>query len=317
MRAVLLSGTKEQPSAVVGSAPAPQERSGRLIVEVVAAGVTLMEPHWITGWETVKGAPRKSPVVLGEEFAGYIHGVPVGDDEHVIGQRVLGMTDPYEPGAMADYVSARSGYVLPLPEAVSFEDASTLSLAGLTAWQAIVRHGELKRGEKVLIQGGAGGVGTFAIQIARWIGAHVLVTAKVQDEALCRRLGADLVIDYQHQRFEDYGADYDLVFDQIGGETQERSWSLLKRGGRLVTIAGERSDAPDQGRAHKLGVTAIFSVVEKNVDELAQLLALVVNRDVRPVIGAHFNFASIEQFYDGNAPKFAGKAVLAVGSEGG
>lgn len=244
-----------------------------------------MEPHWITGWQYADGTKRRNPMVLGCEFAGRVHSANMRDATFADGQSVVGMTGQYRKGAMAQFVSARTADLLPMPEALSFEDASTLPLAGLTAWQALIRYGKLAQGERVLIHGGAGGVGTFAIQIARWAGAHVVTTAASGDADLCRRLGADEAIDYEHQRFDEGGKQYDLVFDQFGGDVQERSWHVLKRGGRLVTIAGEETDAPDQDRAKALGVSACFFIVDRNTSELSRLIELVRNAVIKPIIG--------------------------------
>ena len=280
------------------------------MVEVVAAGITKMEPHWITGWQYPDGTRRSGPVVLGCEFAGCVRSQSAEEHGFAQGQAVLGMTGQYRKGAMTEFVSARVQDVLPMPGGLSFEEASTLPLAGLTAWQALVRHGGLEQGQHVLIHGGAGGVGTFAIQIARWIGAHVVVTAAARDEDLCRRLGADDVIDFERERFEDRGQNYDLVFDQIGGEVQERSWLVLKRGGRLVTIAGEETDAPDQDRARALGVSACFFIVDRNVEELRRLAKLASDGVVRPIVGKRFTLQTVEEAFDDRSGRFAGKAVL-------
>ncbi len=310
MLAVLLTGTFDDPHVEVGDVDRPGDESGRMVVEVASAGITKMEPHWITGWQKADGTSQSQPVVLGCEFAGRIRSLGAGVHVFAVGQSVMGGTEPYHKGAMAEFVSARADYVLPIPDGLSYEDASTLPLAGLTAWQALIRYGEIQSDRRVLIHGGAGGVGTFAIQIARWIGAHVVVTAASRDEALCRSLGANEVIDFEHERFEDRGRDYDLVFDQIGGDVQERSWAVLKRGGRLITIAGEETDAPDQARARALGVSARFFIVDRNNEELRQLTDLVVAGTVRPIIGKRFQFASAAEAFDDRSNPFAGKAVL-------
>ena len=310
MRAVELTGTMADSRVEVREVDAPQDEAERIVVDVASAGITRMEPRWATSWRYADGTPRRPPVKLGLEFAGRVRSLGLGVRGFAPGQDVLGMIEPSRGGALAEAVSAPAHQVCGMPPGLSYEDASVLPLAGLTAWQGIVRHGELAPGQRVLIQGGAGGVGAFATQIARWIGAHVTVTAAARDLRLCRELGADEVIDFERERFEDRGARYDLVFDQIGGEVQDRSWGVLKRGGRLITIAGEQDDAPDQMRARALGVTAKFFVVESDLGELRRLVDLVIAGSVRSVIGERFDLSSVPEAFGDRCGHFPGKAVL-------
>ena len=171
------------------------------------------------GWWTGSGRPRA--------------GLAVGDE-------VFGFIDFRRDGADAEYVAARADELVPKPATLTHAQAAAVPLSALTAWQALFEQGDLERGQRVLIHGGAGGVGSFAVQFARWRGAHVTATSSARDTDLVRELGADEVIDYRTQRFEDAVADQDLVFDTVGGETWERSWEVLRPGGRLVSIAVPR-----------------------------------------------------------------------------
>jgi len=288
MLALTLSGTPENPSVEKAEAAPPVDAPGRVIVAVAAAGITRMEPHWMTGWETAEGMPRPQPATIGHEFAGTITSIGPDVDGFEVGQRVMGMIEPERDGAMAQYTSAAVDQIIAIPDGIGDVAASTLPLAGLTAWQAIIRYGQVKASDRVLIHGGAGGVGTFALQIAHWVGAEVFTTARASHAALCRELGADHVIDFERERFEDIARGMDLVFDTIGGETQERSWGALKGGGRLITIAGEASDEPDQERARELGVEARWFLVSLDRDELLHLSALVARDVVKPIIGRLF-----------------------------
>ena len=269
-----------------------------------------MEPYWSTGWQLPDGSRQERPLAIGREFAGQVVSLGPGVTGFEVGQNVVGAAGPYEQGAMAEMVSAAAEYLLPMPDNLSYDAASTLPLAGLTAWQAIIRYGEVKPNQRVLIHGGSGGVGTFAIQLARRASAHVIATAGADDAALCRELGAAEVIDYKSERFEECVGDIDLVFDQIGGDIQERSWGVLKRGGKLIAIAGEETDAPDQARARALGVSARWFMVDMNLDELQQLVELVIGGTVRPIIGQRLPLASAEQAFAEVSKSFAGKAVL-------
>jgi NADPH:quinone reductase-like Zn-dependent oxidoreductase len=164
------------------------------------------------------------------------------------------------------------------PSGLDHPHAAAIPLAGHTAWQGLFRHGGLKPGQSVLIHGGSGGVGHFAIQFAKVKGARVLTTVGTSNVDFAKSLGADVVIDYKTQRFEDHARDLDMVFDLIDGETRERSWKLLKRGGVLVSTL----TAPSQEKASELGVRALRYTVEADGDELAEIASLVVAGKVKP-----------------------------------
>ncbi len=158
------------------------------------------------------------------------------------------------------------------PAKIDHVQAAAIPLAGQTAWQGLFRYGQLQAGQAVLIHGGAGGVGHFAVQFAKAKGARVFTTVSTENVKFGRSLGADVVIDYQKQRFEDYASDLDLVFDLVDGETRERSWPLLKKGGALVSTLTE----PSQEKARHYGVRALRYTVEADGTELAEISDLVV-----------------------------------------
>ena len=310
MLAMLLAGTRKEPRVEVGDVPFPDNVPGRLVIRVMAAGITRMEPHWSTGWQLPDGSKQALPLSIGPEFAGHVVSIGQGVKGFHVGQNVFGSAEPYRQGAMAEMVSATAACLLPMPDGLTFEAAATLPLAGLTACQAMIRYGDVKPGQRVLIHGGAGGVGTFATQIARHAGAYIIVTAGAGDKALCKELGAHEVIDYTNERFEDRVDEIDLVFDQIGGDTQERSWGVLKRGGKLIAIAGEETDAPDQERASALGVSARWLLVDTNLIEMQQLVDLVIAGNVRPIVGKAFDLSFGEGAFSEGGGRFAGKAVM-------
>jgi NADPH:quinone reductase-like Zn-dependent oxidoreductase len=162
--------------------------------------------------------------------------------------------------------------------------SAAIPLAGQTAWQGLFRHGQLKSGQSVLIHGGSGGVGHFAIQFAKAKGARVLTTVSTANVEFARGLGADVVIDYKMQRFEDQARDLDMVFDLIGGETRDRSWKLLKRGGVLVSTLTE----PSQDTALQHGVRALRYTVEASGSDLAEITSLVMSGKVEPHVEKTF-----------------------------
>jgi NADPH:quinone reductase-like Zn-dependent oxidoreductase len=194
-----------------------------------------------------------------------------------VGDEVFGMVG-IGGGGYAEKVVLDQKAIARKPPNLDQAHAAAIPLAGQTAWQGLFRHGGLKTGQSVLIHGGSGGVGHFAIQFAKAKGARVLTTVSTANVAFAKSLGADVVIDYRTQRFEDQASDLDMVFDLIDGETRERSWKLLKRGGTLVSTLTE----PSQEKARELGVRALRYTVEADGRELAEIADLVAAGRVRP-----------------------------------
>jgi NADPH:quinone reductase-like Zn-dependent oxidoreductase len=182
-------------------------------------------------------------------------------------------------------------------------------LAGLTAWQALLTHGKLKKGDKVLIHAGSGGVGTYAIQIAKHFGAFVATTTSSKNTELVKSLGADVVIDYKAQKFQDELSDYDLVFDMLGGETMTESFKVLKRDGTMISIKGQDTD----GIATKYGVRFEFIFMSPDGAMLAELGELISSGSVKPLIDSEFSFNDITAAYDKlDTGRAVGKIVVAV-----
>jgi NADPH:quinone reductase-like Zn-dependent oxidoreductase len=174
------------------------------------------------------------------------------------------------------------------PDVLDHVHAAAVPLAGQTAWQGLFRHGQLKSSQSVLIHGGSGGVGHFAVQFAKAKGARVLTTVSTDNVAFARSLGADVVIDYKTKRFEDEAANLDMVFDLIDGETRERSWKLLKKGGVLVSTLTD----PSQEKANQLGVRALRYTVEADGAELEEIASLIVEGKVKPYVQKTFPLAA-------------------------
>jgi NADPH:quinone reductase-like Zn-dependent oxidoreductase len=212
-------------------------------------------------------------------------------------------------GGYAEKVAVDQAALATKPAELDFVHATAIPLAGQTAWQGLFQHGGLKQGQSVLIHGGAGGVGHFAVQFAKAKGARVLTTVSTNNVQFARDLGADVVIDYKKQRFEDHASNLDMVFDLIDGETRERSWGLLKKGGVLVSTL----TAPSQEKASRFGVHALRYTVEADGDELAEIARLVASGKVRahvqktfPLDAAADAMAAVEEGHS------VGKVVLMV-----
>lgn len=223
------------------------------------------------------------PYTLGRDVSGIVEKCGAQATQFKIGDEVFGMVG-IGGGGYGEKVVVDQMAVTRKPSHTDHTHAGAIPLAGQTAWQGLFRYGQLKSGQSVLIHGGSGGVGHFAIQFAKAKGARVLTTVSTAHVEFARGLGADVVIDYKTQRFEDLVHDVDMVFDLIDGETRERSWKLLKRGGVLVTTLTE----PSQETARQYGVRALRYTVEANGSELAEIADLVASGKVKPHVQKTF-----------------------------
>src|SRR5262245_44348145 len=244
MRIMRLSDSAQSSELVEEHIPQPQPQRGELLVRVYAAGVTSKELVWYPTTHNKEGG-RRNRAVPGHEFSGVI--AAVGEDTvgFEVGQEVYGMNDWFTDGALAEYCITQPTSVAQKPSRLTHVEAATVPISALTAWQGLFDRARLKSGEHVLVHGGAGAVGIFAIQLARFRGAHVTTTASARNHAFVAQLGAAQVIDYRAVRFEDNIRDIDVVFDTVGGDTLQRSWAVLKPGGRMITIAADSEYTTD------------------------------------------------------------------------
>jgi NADPH:quinone reductase-like Zn-dependent oxidoreductase len=219
-------------------APRPEPAAGEVLVAVRAASITSGELDWDATWtDSFDGTGRdRTPIVPSHEVSGVVIELGDGVTGLAVGDEVYGLIPFTRDGAAAQYVTVPADVLAAKPAQLDHDSAAAVPLAALTAWQALVGHAALAPGQHVLIHGGAGGVGSFAVQIAAAQGAQVTATALPQDKEFVSRLGAGKVIDYSVDRFEDHVTEVDVVFDAVGGETQARSWAVLRRGGVLVSI---------------------------------------------------------------------------------
>ena len=257
----------------------PKAARGEVLIRVHAAGVNPAD------WKVREGhltelVQHKLPLVLGWDLSGVIEEIGPGVSQFKKGDEVFSKPDTSRDGAYAEYIVVRESEVALKPKSLHHVHAAAVPLAGLTAWQALFDIAHLKRGQRVLIHGGSGGVGHFAVQFAKWKGAYVVATASTKNQPLLRQLGVDDPIDYTTQRFEQVASDMDVVLDTIGGDTQERSWTLLKKGGVLASIV----QPPDSEKAKKLGVRSAFVWCQPCGEELAQIAALIDSGDVKVVL---------------------------------
>jgi NADPH:quinone reductase-like Zn-dependent oxidoreductase len=295
----------------------PHPMSEEVLVKVYAAGVTLNEIVWI--WES----PDISlPLILGHELSGVIEEVGSEVDLRV-GDAVYGLTDPTSvtrDGAEAEYVITKDSEISPKPQTLDHENAAGVPMGGLTAWQALFDHARLTSNDTILIHGAAGGVGSMAVQFARWTGAgHIIGTASTQNSGLLKDLGVHEIIDYKKTNFDDIVRDVDVVFDTVGGKTLEKSWKVIRKGGRLVSVATqlpvgyEKINEYIKGKGDAYGVSATWFIVHPDKDQLIKIAELIDSGHVKPVVDTILPLSQASQAYEGAKSNHKqGKIVLRV-----
>jgi NADPH:quinone reductase-like Zn-dependent oxidoreductase len=292
-------------------APRPQPQVGEVLVRVYAAAVNpidwkVREGHMKDFW------PHKFPLILGWDLSGVVEELGKGASRFKIGDEVYSVPDPTRNGAYADYVVVCESELALKPNSLHHVHAAAVPLAALTAWQSLFDTAQLQPGQRVLIHAGSGGVGHFAVQLAKWKGAYVIATASKKNQEFLRDLGADETIDYGRQRFEDVARNMDLVLDPIGGDTQERSWQVLKKGGTLLSVVAPPS--PDKAKA--LGVQAIFVASHPNGAELAKIAELIDAGNLKPIVNRTLPLSEARRAHElGQTGQIHGKIVLRVKEE--
>ena len=264
----------------------PQRGEGEVLVQVRAAGVNPIDWKFRSG-QLRAFMPLELPHILGLDLAGTVSEVGPDAAGFAVGDEVFGRGQ----GAYAEYATASAQSIARKPEALSFEQAATLPVGGVTAWWGLFETAGLESGQRLLVHGGAGGGGSLAVQLGRWKGAHVIATTSTRNIDFVQSLGADEVVDYSASRFEDGVHDVDVVLDTVGGDVTERSWRVLRKGGILVSAAG----MPQPERAEQHGVrTSGVQAPPAIRPILDQLAALVVDGNLKPLVGERFPLAEVE-----------------------
>ncbi len=308
MKAIRLHARGGPEQLVYDEAPKPTIGPGDALVRVHAVAITPTELSWSATY-TTRDKVERLPTVPGHEVSGVVEAVASDVTSPAIGDPVYALTDFWRDGGAAEYVAVRAADLAPKPRSLDHVHAAAVPLSGLTAWQAFFDHAGLASGQRVLIHGAAGGVGTFAVQLARWRGAHVIGTGSARNASFLHELGADEVIDYTTTGFEDKIRDVDVVLDAVGGDTLARSWGVLRRGGVLVTVAGEVS--PD--KAAKFGVRGVSFIVEPSRAQLVKIAELLEAKTIRAIVEAVLPLARAREAYEqGLRSHTRGKLVLRV-----
>ncbi|MDB5580506.1 MAG: NADPH:quinone reductase [Bradyrhizobium sp.] len=266
MKAVLLTGYGAPENLRYGDAPDPAAGFGEVVVDIHAASVNAAD------YKMRQGGYSKLtfPYILGRDFSGVVSQIGDSVTDLKLGDEVFGVTDQGKEGAYAEKIAIKAAIVAKKPANLTHDGAAAMGLSSLAALWALEDTAKLKRGETILIQGGAGGVGGFAIQLAKHIGAAVITTASADNTNYVRNLGADQVIDYNAQDFTQVVHDCDVVFDTVGGDVQARSYEVLKPGGRLVFIA-----PPKQGFKPRQDIVTLRPAVTRDRAHLERMVALL------------------------------------------
>lgn len=286
--------------------PEPQPGQGEIRIKVIAAGVNPVDWKMREGWMKIP-----LPITLGLDASGVVDALGKDVDSFRPGERVFAKAS-LPNGSYAEYTVVKASQAAKMPKSMGFVEAASVPTAGLTAWQSIFDIAGLKKGQSILIHGAAGGVGSFAAQLAKWKGAYVIGTASSSNAQFLESIGADEVIDYKAQRFEDIVHNMDVVLDTVGGDTFERSWKVLKPGGFLVTTVAQIPG----GAAAAHGVRAERIVSQANGSELAQIASLIDERKIKPAVTAVLPLAEARKAQEmSESHHTRGKIVLRVAED--
>ena len=332
MRAFILDRYGSKVALRAGEVADPEVREDDVLVQVHAAGVNLLDSKLRSG-EFKLILPYRTPLVLGHDVAGVVVRVGARVKRFKPGDEVYARPSDHHIGTFAELIAVQEDDLALKPKNLTMEEAASIPLVGLTAWQALVERGQLMGGQKVFIQAGSGGVGSFAIQLAKHLGATVATTTGTSNIDMVRGLGADVVVDYKKEDFEARLSDYDLVLHSQDGKALDKSLRVLRPGGRLVSISGppdpafaEEIGAPwfvklvtrllsfgARRKANRLDITYSFLFMKGSGDQLRQIAALIETGAVRPVVDKVFPFESTnEALAYVEAGRAKGKVVIKV-----
>lgn len=314
MKAFIIDRYGKKHGGRIGEMPDPELREDEVLVQVHAAGVNLLDSKVRNG-EFKIILPYRLPLILGHDVAGAVVKVGPRVRQFRLGDEVYARADDFRIGTFAEFVPVKEGALALKPKSLTMEEAASIPLVALTAWQALIEKAKLKRGQKIFIQGGSGGVGTFAIQLAKHLGATVATTTSAINAPLVKSLGADVVIDYRTQDFEDVLRDYDVVLNSQDGATLAKSLRVLKGGGQLISISGppdpefgKESGAPwfvrliirllsagVRKEANRRDLKYSFLFMRANGHQLFEITRLIEAGAIRPVIDRVFPFESTNE----------------------
>ena len=289
----------------------PEPKEDQILVRVIAAGVNPVDGLIRSGM-FAKHEKATFPMILGADIAGVVEKTGSKVTKFKAGDPVFAYASLKSGGAYAEYALTTEREAAPKPKVLTYVEAAAVPVVALTAWQALVDTAKLSARQTVLIHGGSGGVGTFAIQIAKARGARVIATASTANQDLLKQLGADVAVDYTKQKFEDVAKDVDVVLDSIGKDTLARSYGVVRKGGFIVSLVAR----PDRAELDKRGIRGAALSVEPNSDELAEIGKLIDEGKIKVIVSQTFPLSEAikaqEQVATGHT---RGKIVLKIADE--
>ena len=287
--------------------PKPEPSNGEVVVEVKAAGIGPWDALIRSGKSAL---PQPLPLVLGSDLSGVIDSIGPGVEPFKVGDEVFGVTNEHFTGAYAEYALAKAAMIAPKPKSLNHTHAASVPVVAVTAWQMVFDFARLSSGQSVLIQGGAGNVGGYAVQFAKLAGALVIATTSAKDVSYVRSLGGVGVIDYRATRFEERVKEIDAVIDTVGGDTLDRSYGVLKRGGIVVSSAAQ----PSNEKAEHHGVRAVFFLVQVTTERLRKIAELIDAEKLRTEVGEVLWLDEARKGHEmlEGAPHRRGKIVIKV-----
>ncbi len=287
----------------------PTVRSDDVLIRVVGTSVNPID------WKVREGhlkemIPHRMPIILGWDVSGVVAEIGAKVSKFKVGDCVYARPDLERDGTYAEFIAVRETEIAMKPQTISHIEAGVLPLAGIAAWEAIVNVGKVSAGQRVLIHAASGGVGSIAVQLAKSRGAFVIGTSSAANRTLVESLGVDEFIDYRAQPLRGATAKIDMVFDTIGGPTQNDSWSVMNPGGILVSIVGN----PPEDEAKKLGLRSAFVFIKPNAPALEEIAQLVDTGKIRPIVGAEFGLKDIKHAHGlSESGRAKGKIAIYVG----
>jgi NADPH:quinone reductase-like Zn-dependent oxidoreductase len=290
-------------------APRPEPKENELLVRVIACGVNPADPL-VVGGRLAKEFGTHLPLIPGYDVAGVVEAMGAKITKFKKGDAVYGYA--LFGGGWAEYAVLAENEAALKPKSATFVEAAAVPLAALTAWQALIDTAKLSAGQTILIHGGSGGVGSFAVQIAKAKGARVIATASTANQDTLKQLGADVAIDYAKTKFEEVGSDVDVVFDTVGRDTLARSYPIVKKGGIVTTIVAR----PDPAQLERYGIhgSSIWSHPDGN--ELAEITTLIEAGKIKPLVGQVMPLAdAVKASRQAETHHTRGKIVLRIAEE--
>ncbi|MGG3624540.1 NADP-dependent oxidoreductase [Bacillus gobiensis] len=279
MRAVLLDQYGDFEKLRIGESAKPSPGKGEVLIKTAAAGINPLD--WMIRAGYLKEMiPYSFPLIIGSDVSGVVEKIGPGVTRFKEGDAVFGMQNITKLGGYAEYVTFDENDLAPKPASLTFIEAASIPMVALTSWHALVELGQIKTGDRVLIHAGAGGIGSFTIQLAKSMGANVVTTASDPNHSFLKELGADEVIDYQRDNFVTSTQPVDLILDTIGGKVLQKSFDLVKAGGKLISLV----EPPNEEEARGKGIKAYFFSVQPNGNQLSKISKYYIEGKIKPVV---------------------------------